>query len=136
MTANEMVRNVYKGENLDKCEEFLSEYFKASVAEKIPSHLAEIARYDAIYEAQKKCYEEDEEAKSDDEIEEEDDEECKDEVCDEEDEEVADDEVEEDDEEAADDEEVEEDDEEANDDEEVKEAWVNAFGGYNSDRFI
>lgn len=172
MTANDMVRNVYKGEDLDLCEEFVDGYLKAQTADKLSSHLDEIARYEAIVEAQKKCREDDEEVKTDAEIEEEDDEEGK-EVCAEDDEEekapeVAEDDEEEkapeapvkekkgkkvreeDDEEKApevaeddeeeveedDEEEVEEDDEEKSEDEIVKEAWVNAFGGYNSDRFI
>ena len=57
MDAKEFVQSVYKGKNLDKCEEHIKSYCKKLVLEKIPGHFEQIKKYQGIIAAQKAMYE-------------------------------------------------------------------------------
>lgn len=55
MDAIDFVRNIYKGENIAECENHLESFLKKKVQELIPEHLAAMARFKRIAEAQEDC---------------------------------------------------------------------------------
>ena len=52
MNANEFIQSIYKGENLDMCEEHLKAFCKAKVQELIPEHFEQIQKYKEMIAAQ------------------------------------------------------------------------------------
>lgn len=57
MNANEFIQSIYKGENLDMCEEHLKAFCKEKVKELIPEHFEEIQKYKDMIAAQNAIHE-------------------------------------------------------------------------------
>ena len=53
MNANEFIQNVFKGENIDACENHFKSYLKEKVKSLIPDHLIEYEKYKKITQAHK-----------------------------------------------------------------------------------
>ena len=72
MTAQEFIQNVYKGTNLDECEEHLKGFCKNKIQEMIPEHFEATKKYQEIAESHKSLFEDCKNCNDDDEDEDED----------------------------------------------------------------
>lgn len=53
MDATEFIRNVFKGKDLNACEEHFKSFLKEKVKSLIPEHIAEYEKYKRIQRAHK-----------------------------------------------------------------------------------